>query len=818
VLVAVVALPLLGLAAWGIWTAQDAIRARAEQALLERALRITLTVERQFDRADALLRALAASASLARGDLLAMDAEMRAASAALGGLPVTLIGTDGTILLSTLWPPGERRSGMPAPDQALRVIASGETQMTDLFVAPIGGALTVSVGMPIAAAASGAPAVASGIGISFPRERIGAALREAAGLGEDGAAVGWTASIIDRSGVSVARTAGEAGVVGRRARPETLARLATREEGLLTNTTTRDGVPVISAFVRGPRSGYTFIMTMPLAEFAAPLQAALLRTLAAGALVLLFGFGLAALLARRTVRAFRAVRQAAAAPGPAPRTGLREADELSLALGEAAGERNLAEAALAASERRNREVLESLGERLYSVDSAGRLRFASRAALQGWGVEGEAVLGRRFTECFPAVEGSVGWQAAMGALDARQEMHLCAVSPLLGRWIEIDAFPSADGGLTITFRDIEDLRRAHRERGRAVVALRASEERARMALEAAEMGAWEVDLRAGTVRRSGRTLEIFGFGPDAEVEPYPSWRGRIHPEDREAALGPIRAATEGRIDSYRVEYRFQRPDGRWIWVESHGRVVARDAGGAALRLAGASRDVTERRMAADRQVLLMRELDHRAKNALAVVQAAVRLTSKADPQGFATAIEGRVAALARAHALLAEGRWSGAPLRALVEAELTAFLHPAGRRMTGHDAPPTVVLDGPEVTVAPGAAQSLSMTVHELATNATKHGALSVPDGRLSVTWRVEEPAMLRLRWQERGGPAPAAAPAHRGFGSRVIEATVRGQLGGLLERHWDADGLACELWLPLARLSRDTEREAERGLEAASP
>jgi two-component sensor histidine kinase len=206
-------------------------------------------------------------------------------------------------------------------------------------------------------------------------------------------------------------------------------------------------------------------------------------------------------------------------------------------------------------------------------------------------------------------------------------------------------------------------------------------------------------------------------------------------------------------------------------------------------------DITDRKEAEERQALLVRELDHRAKNTLAVVQAALELTPAADLQSFTQAIKGRVAALARAHALLSAARWSGADLRALLEAELLPFLGaaPAGNGR--------VELGGPELTLAPHAAQALSMVVHELATNATKHGALSVPDGRVSVAWRLDPDAgVLRLRWAEEGGPPVPGEPARRGFGSRVIETTVRRQLGGTLLRAWAPTGLVCEITVPLAR------------------
>ncbi|EFH11490.1 sensor histidine kinase, partial [Teichococcus cervicalis] len=154
-------------------------------------------------------------------------------------------------------------------------------------------------------------------------------------------------------------------------------------------------------------------------------------------------------------------------------------------------------------------------------------------------------------------------------------------------------------------------------------------------------------------------------------------------------------------------------------------------------------DITARLRAEEQRLLLAREVDHRAKNVLALVQAALRLTPKEDAAAYTAAVEGRVMALARAHTLLAEAYWAGAELRALLEGELAAFLQPdAGA------AAPRALLDGPPVTLPPALAQGVSMVLHELATNATKHGALSRQGGTVRVAWSVCEAAgRLLLRW-----------------------------------------------------------------------
>jgi two-component sensor histidine kinase len=132
---------------------------------------------------------------------------------------------------------------------------------------------------------------------------------------------------------------------------------------------------------------------------------------------------------------------------------------------------------------------------------------------------------------------------------------------------------------------------------------------------------------------------------------------------------------------------------------------------------------------------------------------------------------------------------------------------------SGGEGGPTVSLDGPPVALAPSAVQPLAMVLHELATNAAKHGALSTPGGRVEVRWTVGrrkgEDGLLRLRWAEAGGPPVAGPPARRGFGTRVVEATVGGQLGGSVERRWEPAGLAVEIAVPVARILAGAEATA---------
>ena len=339
------------------------------------------------------------------------------------------------------------------------------------------------------------------------------------------------------------------------------------------------------------------------------------------------------------------------------------------------------------------------------------------------------------------------------------------------------------------------LRDEAEERERAEEALRQAQKMEAL-VKHLPMGAGLVDLSGRIVaanaefRRLLPNLTVLSFddGMGGEwIAHHPDGR-RVQPRDYPAAR-----ALRGEVA---LSCDFLRRDGalggRWCRVS--GIPVQGEDGGIAAALVVVV-DVDEEKRSTERQLLLTRELDHRAKNVLAVVQAALRLTRAEDVPSFVRAIEGRVSALARAQTLLAKDRWAGADLHALLRGELAAFL--------GGGSGPRAELKGPPVAVPPGAAQPLSMAIHELATNAVKYGALSAPTGRLSITWEVdgETGDVLMLRWAETGGPPLGGTPAKRGFGSRVLDGTLRGQLGGAVFMEWGRAGLVCKIEVPLNHL-----------------
>ncbi|HEX2134492.1 MAG TPA: HWE histidine kinase domain-containing protein, partial [Microvirga sp.] len=225
----------------------------------------------------------------------------------------------------------------------------------------------------------------------------------------------------------------------------------------------------------------------------------------------------------------------------------------------------------------------------------------------------------------------------------------------------------------------------------------------------------------------------------------------------------------------------ERPDGSRITFAPYPTPLY-DAEGKLIGAVNMLVDISHRKEAEEQLTLLAEEVNHRAKNLLSIVQAAVRLTRAETVEALKAALEGRIGALAHAHNLLAKSRWTGADLQHLVQEEVAPYL---GGPV------PRVWISGPPLSLQAHAAQSLAMAIHELATNAVKYGALSNEVGRVEVSWTLEG-ARLQLHWREFDGPA-ASRPTKKGVGSAVISRAMR-HLGGDVEFDWCPEGLTCRL------------------------
>ncbi|BDG74475.1 sensor histidine kinase [Roseomonas fluvialis] len=314
-----------------------------------------------------------------------------------------------------------------------------------------------------------------------------------------------------------------------------------------------------------------------------------------------------------------------------------------------------------------------------------------------------------------------------------------------------------------------------------------------LAQDAVGIGTWEWLPTQGRLYLAQRALQLIRYKSSDTAPPWRDVMRCVLPQDRRLLWRGLREVLAA--GTMRVELRIRasaEPGAPTPWIIIRARAV--DLGdGKGRRILGVAYDITERKQDEIRAALLAQEVEHRARNAMTLVSGLVRMTTAPTHEEFVATLEGRIRSLSQTITLLGRSRWAGAAIGELVREELAAHLSSAADRRD-------IRIDGPEVMLDVDATQHVSMAVHELATNSAKYGALSVPDGSIEVTWRMEG-ATVAMTWKERGGPRVAAAPEHEGFGTFLIRSTIENQLGGTLEMAWEPDGLRCSMrFLPTAR------------------
>jgi PAS domain S-box-containing protein len=341
------------------------------------------------------------------------------------------------------------------------------------------------------------------------------------------------------------------------------------------------------------------------------------------------------------------------------------------------------------------------------------------------------------------------------------------------------------------------------ERRRSEETAKQSKDRLQLALAGAELGALSANLVTGQLECDARAAQIHGHNlPPMTLREI---RRFVHRGDL-ARIDAAMAQASG-SGAWNAEYRVIYPadhifagETRWITVEAS---VVRDPQGTPLRLLGVTRDITDRKRAEEQQRLLIAELDHRVKNVLATVStvAARTLDGSRSMRHFAASLDGRIRSMARTHELLSANHWQGISLPALVQRELAPY---ATRVNTE--------INGPNVKLKAEACQAVGMVLHELATNAAKHGALSTNDGSVAIRWERRPKGLqhshLVLEWREFGGPC-VASPKDFGFGTSTIRDLIPYEFGGTVDLTFCPDGVQCRLKLPANWLTDDDGRVA---------
>lgn len=466
-----------------------------------------------------------------------------------------------------------------------------------------------------------------------------------------------------------------------------------------------------------------------------------------------------------------------------------------VALSDIDAERRAAEA-LRESELRFRTLAEAIPQIVWSTLPDGRIDYVNPRLQDFTGLPPGLAMESLARIVHPRDQGRAerAWQRALRRGEAfSAELRLLRAEGGW-RWCVVRALPVRGSEGTIlrwigAVTDVSELAEAREELARQVAAqtasreaavrsaaaLAASESRFRRFAEASPDVMWMTNADGTQVEFISPAFEqIWGIPQERLLADKVVWADSIHASDRDRVLEDWRGSLQsGRFDA---EYRILRPDGGMRWIRDIGFPIL-DARGVMTRRGGLARDVTAAKAAEARQILLLGELNHRVKNTLATVHSLALQTARTAGESpdamprFLKDFQARLLTLARAHDLLTARTWRGATLEDTARAALAPW------QAAAENGEERLAISGPAVWLAPRQTLGLALALHELATNATKHGALTRAEGRILVRWQGLPDGMVQLDWQERNGP-PARQPLRRGFGSRMLERGLPAELG----------------------------------------
>jgi PAS domain S-box-containing protein len=436
---------------------------------------------------------------------------------------------------------------------------------------------------------------------------------------------------------------------------------------------------------------------------------------------------------------------------------------------------------------------------LHLVGADGIILHANKAELELLGYEAEDYIGKHIAD-FHADQDTINDILARLTRGERLSKYPARLRARDGsiRHVEITSSVQFRRGRFINTRcftvDVTDLHRARQES-------RQKDDQLRQILEALPAAVYTTDAAGKVTYFNRAAAEFAGREPQIGKDEWcVTFRLRT-PDGRELPLDqcPMAVALREKRPVRGVEAVAQRPDGSLVPFLPFPTPIANEQG----ELVGAVNmliDITERKRAEEHQALLIRELHHRVKNMLSTVQAIMASTARASTTigEFQDAFTGRIASLARTHSVLAESPSQNVDFQELLRTELDAYDDGSGKR---------VILDGPPAKLASSIAIPLGMAVHELATNAVKHGALSVAGGSVAIRWCVVDGGgpVLQFEWVERNGPK-VSAPKRRGFGSQLLERVLNRQVGAAATLDYDPDGLRVRVSVSLAEHCPSTE------------
>jgi PAS domain S-box-containing protein len=457
---------------------------------------------------------------------------------------------------------------------------------------------------------------------------------------------------------------------------------------------------------------------------------------------------------------------------------------LLLALVASAFDRKLVQRSLELDEKNRRlrqandELMAVYEQGLFAshLNMEGRIVHTNRAAVEDLGFAREDIIGKRFWE-------AGWWQMPKSQERIRKAFERAAAGTSFRGEVSYLLKDGTEGVTDIAFVPIKD------EVGRVMsvfvpgtdITDRARQYRA--TFENAAVGIAHLSTDAKWLRVNRTFARIIGYSPDELVSK--SVQDITHPDDLTLSFTEFESLRSGKADSFEMEKRYMRRDGTPVWVHITGAAVRRNDG-SVDHFVTVIQDVSERKRAEEQVRLLLREMNHRGKNILSLVQAVARQTAVSDPEHFMDRFTDRIQAIAANQDLLVRASWRGVDVDDLVCAQLAHFSDLIGYRIS---------LDGPQLRLNGAAAQAIGMVLHELATNASKYGALSTDVGHVDIAWRADGD-LFTMNWTERDGP-PVRPPDRRGFGTTVLESMAKHAVDGAVQLEYDTAGVAWHLTCP---------------------
>jgi PAS domain S-box-containing protein len=779
--------PLLLLAVYTGFRITDAQLDQTRKDLMNEAYTLSAEVDHEISSEIDRLQALAASPSLREGDFAAFHQQAEASVALRQSGNIFLVDRDMRQLVNTWVPFGTPLKKAVIREPVERALATGKPQITGVFTGPMSGKLTFAIIVPVAVGGENRYAL-----VRSPTERVLAGLVAAHGL-----PAGWRAVISDAAHLIVARSEPSDGSVGRELPSSRWD--GTGGSGLF-EFVDPEGRPALAAYAWSQLTGWRTAVWEPKALIEAPVRALWwtigLTALLGFSLVLGLALWLGRVIARSVSHTARvAVALGAGGPLPLDETPVAEVNTLMAELQAAAAKRLAAEDSLRESEAIFRAMFDvsSVGKMEVELGTARILR-ANAAMCKFVGYSEAELLARTAVDITHPDD-----RATSRALATRQAAGESVAFDLEKRYIRkdgkavwarttVNVIRDASGRSLRNTAVIQDIC----ARKQAEQALLASKDRLQLALDAARLGSWQYDPLRHTSSGDARANEIFDFDvAENEEMPLEAIMERVHPDDVERVRTAVATALDP-VDPkpFAIEYRVRRRDGKVCWVENHGLAYFEGAGPRrqVVSFVGTAQDITERKEREEKEHLLMREINHRAKNMLSVVDAIAHQTATRNPEDFIERFSERIQALSANQDLLVRNEWNGVEIADLVRAQLAHFADLIGSR---------IALRGPKLRLKPASAQAIGLALHELATNAGKYGSLSTDTGRAYITWQSDGDT-LTMSWMEREGP-PVSQPARRGFGTIVMEAMAERSVDGKVDLEYAPSGLTWRLTCPAA-------------------